>query len=294
MRCSYKLTLLSLKDLAKLANVKSKTIFPYKILTNKIKRYVTLKNDDFNNYDEYITFMNMYGVNNVDIFKILREYCENDVYITKMSINKFWDIIKENGLKINLKILSAAKLSILNYFKNNIYIKKKIPLKYDRLLRPYYFGGRTEVFGNPKLENSIILHYDWSGMYAQCMSEKVLGGEIYISDIIYNLESPGFYYIEFYQNLEYPILPVKYNNKLMFINGKFSGWYWYEEIILAKNNGVEILKIEKMLGAQYYDYFIKDFININNKIREKNGLYKQIGKNNNNTFYGRLGMNPKD
>lgn len=48
-----------------------------------------------------------------------------------------------------------------------------------------------------------------------------------------------------------------------------------------------------MLGAQYYDYFIKDFVNNNNKIREQGGLYKQIGKNNNNTFYGRLGMNPE-
>lgn len=293
MRCSYKLTLLSLKDLAILANVNNKSIFPYKILTNKIKKIVDLKPEDFNNNDDYNYFLYKYGVNNIDIFKILKDYCENDVYITKVSINKFWDIIKENGLKINLKILSAAKLSILNYFKNNIYIKKKIPLKYDRLLRPYYFGGRTEVFGNPKLEDGLILHFDWSGMYAQCMSEKVLGGEIYISNIIYNLDTPGFYYIEFYQNLEYPILPIKYNNKLMFMNGRFKGWYWFEEIILAKENGVEILKIEKMLSAQYYDYFIKDFVNINNMIRNKGGLYKQIGKNNNNTFYGRLGMNPE-
>lgn len=125
MRCSYKLTLLSLKDLAILANVNNKSIFPYKILTNKIKKIVDLKPEDFNNNDDYNYFLYKYGVNNIDIFKILKDYCENDVYITKVSINKFWDIIKENGLKINLKILSAAKLSILNYFKNNIYIKRK-------------------------------------------------------------------------------------------------------------------------------------------------------------------------
>jgi len=129
----------------------------------------------------------------------------------------------EYGFKINAKILTAAKLSILNYFKNNIYIKKKINIKYDRILRPFYFGGRTEVFGNPKIKNNIILHYDWSGMYAQCMSEKVLGGEIYLSEVIYDIIYPGFYYIEFTQNLDIPILPVKYNNKLMFINGTFKG-----------------------------------------------------------------------
>lgn len=129
----------------------------------------------------------------------------------------------EYGFKINAKILTAAKLSILNYFKNNIYIKKKINIKYDRMLRPFYFGGRTEVFGNPKIKNNIILHYDWSGMYAQCMSEKVLGGEIYLSEVIYDIIYPGFYYIEFTQDLDIPILPIKYNNKLMFINGTFRG-----------------------------------------------------------------------
>jgi hypothetical protein len=48
-----------------------------------------------------------------------------------------------------------------------------------------------------------------------------------------------------------------------------------------------------MIGGRYYDNFISDFIDINNNIRKKGGLYKQIGKNNNNSFYGRLGMDPE-
>jgi hypothetical protein len=62
---------------------------------------------------------------------------------------------------------------------------------------------------------------------------------------------------------------------------------------MAIENGVEIIKIEKTITAQYYDNFIKDFVEINKKIRELGPLHKQIGKNNNNTFYGRLGMNPE-
>jgi hypothetical protein len=38
-------------------------------------------------------------------------------------------------------------------------IKKKISLKYDRIIRRGYFGGRTEVFGNPR-SDEIVLHYD--------------------------------------------------------------------------------------------------------------------------------------
>jgi len=65
-------------------------------------------------------------------------------------------------------------------------------LKYDRVIRESYFGGRTEVFGNQK-EDEILLHYDWSGMYAQCMKEKVLGGEVIESNIIKDISHPGFY-----------------------------------------------------------------------------------------------------
>ena len=244
----------------------------------------------FKNEEEFDVFIERYG-KKINVYNILEEYCKNDAKITKKSIIKYWKIIEENGLKNNGRILTAAKLSVENYFKNNFFIKKKINIKYDRIIRKGYFGGRTEVFGNP-FDNEVLLHYDWEGMYAQCMSEKVLGGEIIESDIIKSIENPGFYWIKFKQNLEIPVLPIK-TNKLIFANGVFEGWYWFEEIIMAIENGVEIIKIEKTITAQYYDNFIKDFVEINKKIRELGPLHKQIGKNNNNTFYGRLGMNPE-
>lgn len=289
LRCSYKLTMLSLKKLSELAEIEQKTIFPYKILNKNLKEFETMKEEYFKNTDEYLEFTKEYG-KFVNTFKILEIYCKNDALITKKSIIKYWNIIEENGLKNNGRILTAAKLSIENYFKNNFIIKKKVNIKYDRMIRKGYFGGRTEVFGNP-YKDEILLHYDWKGMYAQCMSEKVLGGEVFESNIIKNLEHPGFYWIKFKQDLEYPILPIK-TNKLIFANGCFEGWYWFEEILLAIEYGVKILKIEKTISSQYFDNFIKNFVDINNKIREISPLHKQIGKNNNNTFYGRLGMNP--
>jgi len=290
LRCSYKLTMLSLKKLAELAQIEEKSIFPYKILDENLKEIVEVEKGMFKNEEEFDVFIERYG-KKINVYNILEEYCKNDAKITKKSIIKYWKIIEENGLKNNGRILTAAKLSVENYFKNNFFIKKKINIKYDRIIRKGYFGGRTEVFGNP-FDNEVLLHYDWEGMYAQCMSEKVLGGEIIESDIIKSIENPGFYWIKFKQNLEIPVLPIK-TNKLIFANGVFEGWYWFEEIIMAIENGVEIIKIEKTITAQYYDNFIKDFVEINKKIRELGPLHKQIGKNNNNTFYGRLGMNPE-
>lgn len=289
LRCSYRLTMLSLKNLSKLANVEQKGIFPYKILDKNLKENMIINKNMFNNYNEYLFFKEKYG-KKINTYKILEEYCINDAEITKKAIIKYWEIIEENGLKNNGRILTAAKLSIENYFKDNFIIKKKINIKYDRIIRRGYFGGRTEVFGNP-YDDEILLHHDWSGMYAQCMSEKVLGGEIIESNIIKSIEEPGFYWIRFKQNLEFPILPIK-REKLLFVNGEFEGWYWFEEILLAIQYKVEILSIKKMISSQYYDHFIKEFVNTNNKIRELGPLHKQIGKNNNNTFYGRLGMDP--
>lgn len=290
MRCSYRLTMLSLKSLAILAEEEEKGVFPYNIFNENILEEVYIKSSDFNSIFEYEIFLKKYG-ERIKPYKILKEYCINDAIITKKAITKFWKIIEEMGLNKQNKILTAAKLSISNYFLKNNIVKKQIPIKIDRSLRQGYFGGRTEVFANPK-DNEILLHYDWSGMYSQCMREKVLGGIIYTSDIINSIETPGFYWIKFEQNLEYPILPIK-RDKLLFVNGIHEGWYWFEEIILAIEHGVKILSITKMIGGQYYDYFLRDFVQKNEDIRKISPLHKQIGKNNNNTFYGRLGMNPE-
>lgn len=290
LRCSYRLTMLSLKNLAKFSGVEEKGVFPYKILTEKVKESMLLKKRDFNSKLEYEVFTKIYG-KEIDVFKIIKIYCENDALITKKSIILYWSIIIEGGLKNNSRVLTAAKLSVKNFFSEKTMIKKKIKLIFDRTLRPNYFGGRTEVYGNLE-EGEIALHYDWTGMYAQCMKEKVLGGEIFESDLVKDIKEPGFYWIKFKQNMFLPILPIK-RDKLLFPNGVFEGWYWFEEIILAMQNGIEILEINKIIGAQYYDNFIEKFIEKNEKIRKLGELHNIIGKNNNNTFYGRLGMDPE-
>lgn len=292
MRCSYRLTLLSLKDLGILAGIEEKGVFPYNILTEKMKDEYETTPSLFKNNDDYNIFLNKYG-KIFQTWEVVREYCINDVIVTKKAINIFWKLIQSrmiNKLFSNF-IFSAAKLSMSIFFSKKTPVKKKINIKCDWLIRNSYYGGRTEVFGNP-YDNEIVLHYDWSGMYGQCMQQNVLGGELFTSSYIENLEEPGYYWIKFKQDLEIPILPVR-EDKLMFKNGIFNGWYWFEEIKTAEKYGVEILDCKSYIGAQFYKPFLKEFIESNNEIRRMGGLYKQIGKNNNNTFYGRLGMNPK-
>lgn len=292
LRCSYRLTLLPLDKLAILAN-KNKTIFPYNILNNNIKKYMKLNNEHFNSKEDYIKFTKDNG-NWINTDKLIENYCKNDAIITKKSIVEYWKLLNNYNIINNGKLLTAAGISIFNYFNNNKNtILKRIEISLDKILRKAYFGGRTEVFGNP-YNNEKILHFDFPGMYASVMKEKIPNGIIYISNKEFkNCNIPGFYHIIFEQNMKIPILPIK-EDKLYFKNGIYEGIYWFEEILLFINNGGKIIKIKKGILFEDYSKCIYNFIEKNDLIRKKGGLYKQIGKNNNNTFYGRIGMKTEE
>jgi hypothetical protein len=132
-------------------------------------------------------------------------------------------------LNINIsKSYSAPSLS-LKIFKEK-FNTKNIKLTQnnfiDNFIRDSYFGGRCEVYGNP-YDNEFIYHFDFSGMYAQCMKEKFCYGKYKFNTNCKSIENPGFYYIEFYSNTDIPVLPhhnIK-NGKLFFTNGEIKGIY---------------------------------------------------------------------
>jgi hypothetical protein len=188
--------------------------------------------------------------------------------------------------------LTAASLSMALFFRESSLIKPKIPLMVDEVIRKAYYGGRCEVFGNPK-KNEKILHFDFKGMYAQCMEERVPCGELKISNIIKDLSKPGFYLINFTQNMEIPVLPLKHQEKLFFPNGTFEGWYWFEEIKLFLDEGGLVNRVKAAVYSDFYEPEIKSFVQKNNSIREFSPYSNLIGKNNNNVFYGKIGMSPK-
>jgi hypothetical protein len=145
--------------------------------------------------------------------------------------SKFVEIIKEISKKKNINldnIFSSPSLSIKIFIKN--YSKNKISFNLKstekKMIKNSYFGGRCEVYGNP-LKKEKIFHYDFSGMYAQCMTEKFPYGNCYIIENPKNLLDPGFYYIEYISNNFIPVLPHRsnINNKLMFINGLNKGFF---------------------------------------------------------------------
>jgi hypothetical protein len=82
------------------------------------------------------------------------KYCMNDVIITSKFVQILKDIVNAYGIDVD-KIYSAPSLSLKIFIKK--YNKNKISFRMKKsekdLIRNSYFGGRCEVYGNPKFND---------------------------------------------------------------------------------------------------------------------------------------------
>jgi len=291
-RCSYKILPDSLKNIATSFGIGKKDIFPHKFssIENLFYYGEIPSREYFNSDDEYFLFKENKKI--FDFKKECVEYCLNDVNITVQFVNKIKEILKEFDVEIE-KCYSAPSLSLKIFIKkfNNNKISFNLKKKIDDAIRKSYFGGRCEVYGNP-INGEFIQYYDFSGMYGQCMEEKFPHGEIKINYDVEDIRLPGFYFIEYESNMDYPILPHKsfMDGKLMFTNGKNIGIFWFEEILLFRERGGVVTKINFSITFSKFDYIFKDFVIYFNNLKKKGEIYKKFAKLMINSLYGRMGM----
>ncbi len=271
-RCSAKILPMSLKDIADQLNLLQK---------------LRIKHENINE-DNY----NMNGIKN----KVI-EYCKRDVFITQEFMSKINEEISNYYPGWWIWIYSISGLALKIYDKNfNKNLKLKNNKESDDLIRPAYYGGRCEVFGNP-IKGDFIYHYDFSSMYTNMLKEKFPYGDYKINYQPISIDEDGFYLIKVKSSIEeIPILPYrcKETNKLLFPNGIFWGLYWKEEIDLFIKNGGEILEIKMSVTFDKKDFIFKDFSDFCIKNRKKSNLNKIIWKLIPNSFIGRLGLKPKN
>ena len=290
-KCSYKIIPASLKKISESFNLVSKLPFPYKFSSLDNLNYIGyIEEKYFNNYNDFDNFSKNNSILNFREYSI--KYCTNDVKITKLFIEKINDIVKFFDIDIN-KIYSAPSLSLKIFDKkfNKNRIKLNTKEDFDSYIRPSYYGGRCEIYGNPK-KGEHIFHFDFSGMYGQCMLEKFCYGSYKIINNPIDFSIPGFYWVKWKSIDNYlPLLPhhSKKNNKLMFTNGIMEGCYWFEELIEFLKNG-EIIKIKSGLVFEKYDYIFNDFVEYFTEMKEKSESHKIFGKLMINSLYGRMGM----
>lgn len=267
-QCSSKILPLPLKDIALRLNLPAKIDIDHSLINDK-------------NYKEK------------DIMESIIDYCKRDVHITQLFLNKINDELKNiyPGWWIWSYTISGLALKIFDT-KFNKNIKLNLSNEEDKHIRPAYYGGRCEVFGNP-IDGDLIFHYDFSGMYTNRLKELFPYGNFRIICKPNNLAMVGFYHIDVESNIEdIPILPYRcpHTKKLLFPNGLFSGLYWYEEIELFEKNGGKVLSINWGIVFEKEDYIFKDFSDFCISNRNKSNLNKILWKMIPNSFIGRLGL----
>ena len=296
--CSYKIFPISLKQIEPYLTSLHKLPFPY-LFSKRENLFFKGSIPEIHFWDsesDYKIFCQKNSYFNFKEYSI--EHCLNNIKIVSFFMNKIKNLIKE--FKINLNVVHSGPSLALKIFISN-FNKSKVSFSSspscEKIAKQSYYGGRCEIYGNP-LQSELIFHYDFIGMYAQCMSEKFGIKENKIKTENLDVSRPGFYWINFESNIERPVLPVHIygNNKLIFPNGKnLTGCFWFEEIILFLNCGGKIKKI--LYGAEYdkFDYVFKDYVCIFTKIKEKEGgVCGLFAKNMINFLYGRMGLAEPD
>lgn len=263
--------------------------------------------------------------NTVDpLDKTLNEYLDYDCMSLYEIIDKVMQvapITKEDFLLCP----TAASLSMKTYqTKFTKYYKLASKGKWiernnqmEEVLKAGYYGGRTEVF--IPLLNRRGYHYDVNSEYPFVMAaagnvypigeaEHHIGLRAKIQWITYCRTQKGggiveatVYSPEEGMIGEYPILPLKYDNKLIFPKAEFTGTWTFPELYFAQSRGVKILEIHQCVFFWQTADLFSEFVNHFKKLKLDNSpngdpehdkncnpSLRQLSKNILNALYGKF------
>lgn len=313
-RCSYALFPIKLDDAAKSLG-KSKMYYPHKKIKsyNDIYYIGELKIEDFYTADDYYNYIK---INNkvINLEKYCKEYCMNDVKLTKEFVEKYMNILyslklfkKDWSIPITMASLSMRIFIRLFIDKNEktFFIENDEDfdimspnIKINNFLKKAYHGGMVVAYGNA-IENEVVFQSDYSGFYANYVMKinsfgynkltKISKRKIkYINKKHFKI---GFYHIKIEIDMKYPILPVKIKGKLYFPNGIIEGYWYSDEINFALKYGAKIIEIYDGYVYNNTKYLFTNFINRMNELKKIGSVEKILGKNLSNSLYGRFGLN---
>ena len=296
---SYGILNSSLRDLAKSYDCNfNKSYFPYKFSTEDNLFYVG-NTPIKSNYE---------GISQYDYDKLCSDnwsfkqetlkYLELDLLtlyevLSKANKQLFLDYDIDMTKSHTISGL-ALKLFLLKYYKNNIpNISKKSV--YTELKQGYY-GGITEVY-KPYGKN--LFYYDINSLYPFASLNDMPGLKCKNILITNSKDMPfGFLYCVIdttnVKQQYLGLLPLRCarSKGLIFPLGKWSGWYFSEELKFARENGYKITFIkgyEFSRESEMFDSYVKDIYN--QKVNASNSVRKAISKSLLNNLLGRFGIN---
>jgi hypothetical protein len=310
---SYLLLSSSLSKLSKSFQVDSpKDLFPtfltdinYVGSVPDIKYFKDINILDYNNYKKRWENKG----ENWDFKKEAIAYCKIDCKALFQILSKFSKLIFERfHLNIvNFPTLPSLAFSIYrsSYYKNEIIHQLSGDIDSD--IRTGYTGGSTDMFIPAPLDGAPDNHkkiyaYDVNSLYPFVMKEfpYPVGAPTYFEGDISAGEKNafGFFYVNITspKDLLHPILQIHHKTgdgtRTVSPLGKFSGWFFSEELYNAKKYGYEFEVLRGYLfekGNIFTDY-VDNLYNLR-LTYPKTDPMNYISKILLNSLYGRFGMN---
>lgn len=276
-----------------------KTIFPIDCLNDLPLNYIGPIPDKkyFKNESDYRKYVLDYSqTQNWNLKKELIKYCENDVISLHQIINRFsLEIFKLYRIDIN-KCMTLSSISF-SIFRSNFLTQLTIPKITGELYKDIYKSYRGGIVDMYIPQGYNLFLQDVNSEYPDVMRNDMPGGNVYYveGNIDLNKKSNfGFFKaeVEANNNLNIPILPVKFKNVTMCPLGKWTGWYFSEELKEAQNKygyKIKVLKGYIFERINVFEGFVNSLYSIKENTPKKEPLYL-ITKLLLNMLYGRMAM----
>lgn len=229
----------------------------------------------------------------------LETYNERDCEITYKFMNFMQDSFHDLGAKLKLTSASTSMDLFRRKYLRKTIMKEEYTLKQNvnEFIFKAYYGGRTEVFKRG-LEKRHLRAYDINSLYPSVMLEaypRPDSAKITNYPTQEHLEYEGVSHVRIYcPYMEYPLLPVRHDGKLVFPTGVFEGHYTHIELRKALELGYKIIKMYKTL---YYTKTFYPFKNYVEDLYSKRLELQAIGSNMQmvvklflNSLYGKFGQ----
>lgn len=226
----------------------------------------------------------------------MEAYNLRDSEISMKAVKFLYNSFYELGATPKMTIASTSMSLFKNNYLNNEYWRHDVSTLDDEFNA--YYGGRTEAFQRGLIEN--YNYYDFNSLYPSVMRDNIFPDpnslrKTYKDNLNYVHEFEGVSWVDLNAPFqEYPLLPYRTDNKLLFPYGDFSGWYTHVELRKAIEEGYTIKKVRKTYyykkECEPFRDFVNDLYDLRKHYKHNKNRMEFVIKLLMNSLYGKFGQ----
>jgi hypothetical protein len=223
----------------------------------------------------------------------LKEYNLRDSEVSASALKFLYKSFESLGATAKLTLASTSMSLFKNKYLKDDYLRHDVPT----LLKIFesYYGGRTEAFCRGKISN--LNYYDVNSLYPAMMTKSFPDPnslrENKIDDLEYIKRFDGCSKVALISpQTKIPLLPYRFDNKLLFPVGEFTSWYTNIEIRRALELGYEIKKVYENIfytrNCEPFKAYVDDMFSLRKKFKSENSNMDLVVKILMNSLYGKF------